>query len=73
MEWLYNITDNLHPSLYLSESKLTAEQKMQMVEGRINEAHRIVNFLNKTDGGTEILPYFWYKYQDTKEFLSKVC
>lgn len=66
LKWLFEISDNLHPSLYLSENRLDAGQKIKMIEGRINEARR--NAQNQS----QIIPYFWYKYQDTKAFVSKV-
>lgn len=65
IKWMFNISDNLYPSLYLSENRLNAAEKIQMIEGRIKEAFRISN-------NQQILPYFWYKYQDTKTFVSKV-
>lgn len=65
IKWLFEISQNLHPSLYLSEKRLTSGQKIQMIEGRIDEARRISQ-------QSHILPYFWYKYQDTKAFVSKV-
>lgn len=68
IKWLFEISHNLYPSLYLlSENKMSSNQKIQMIQGRIKEAHRVSQYKAK------ILPYFWYKYQDTKTFVSKVC
>lgn len=66
IKWLFEISENLHPSLYLSEKRLDSGEKVEMIEGRINEARRI------SQQQSRILPYFWYKYQDTKAFVSKV-
>lgn len=66
--WLFESSDNLHPSFYLSENRLTAAEKIQMIEGRIEEAQRIQQ---QTPNKPQILPYFWFKYQDTKNFVSK--
>lgn len=72
LEWLFYSSDNLHPSLYLSQTTLTPDQRLQMIEGRIDEAHRIIGYMNKKPHPTKILPYFWYKYQDTQDLLSEV-
>lgn len=70
LKWLYQLSDNLHPSLYMSEKRLSAAEKIQMIEGRIDEAHRLLRSISNATH--QVLPYFWYKYQDTKAFLSKV-
>ncbi|CAH2007612.1 unnamed protein product [Acanthoscelides obtectus] len=67
LEWLFNLEDNLYPSLYLS-NKDSIKDKVKMVEGRIEETKRIVKHLEKHKN---IMPYFWYKYHDAKDFLSK--
>ncbi|KAJ8916657.1 hypothetical protein NQ315_000302 [Exocentrus adspersus] len=64
-KWLFELSDNLYPSIYLGNLRLTANNKVEMVEGRIKEARRVVQ------NGTKIIPYFWYKYHDTKQFVSK--
>lgn len=69
--WLFQLTDNFHPSVYLGDKKLTATDKVQMVEGRIDESLRIIRKLNFV-APSKIIPYFWYKYHDTNEFVTKV-
>lgn len=68
---LFYLSDNLYPSLYLDQSTLKPNEKVQMVEGRIDEADRIRKALKKANS-TQIVPYFWYNYQDTQKFVSKV-
>ncbi|XP_017783797.1 PREDICTED: hyaluronidase A-like [Nicrophorus vespilloides] len=67
MNWLFGNTDNLYPSLYMPQNRLNAKQRVQMIEGRITESQRINEVF---DERKQILPYFWYMYQDTKQFLS---
>ncbi|XP_060534174.1 hyaluronidase-like [Cylas formicarius] len=67
--WLFNLADNFYPSLYLGDKRLNATDKIQLVQGRLDEALRLRKALNAPS--KQILPYFWYKYQDTLEFLRK--
>ncbi|VEN47085.1 unnamed protein product [Callosobruchus maculatus] len=67
LEWLFNLEDNLYPSLYLS-FKDSVNDKVKMVEGRMEESKRIVKNIPQHKN---IIPYFWYKYHDMKEFVSK--
>ncbi|KAL3270895.1 hypothetical protein HHI36_021407 [Cryptolaemus montrouzieri] len=71
LTWLYKESDLLLPSIYLSD-KMSSKDKMELIEGRVNEAHRIVGYLGSGRHNPSILPYFWYKYQDSKRFMSKV-
>ncbi|KAK9874345.1 hypothetical protein WA026_002695 [Henosepilachna vigintioctopunctata] len=67
LHWLFRETDLLVPSLYLNE-KMSRKDKLEEIEGRINEAARIIR---KKQQIASITPYFWYKYQDTRKFLTK--
>ncbi|RZB39276.1 Glyco hydro 56, Piwi, PAZ and/or DUF1785 domain containing protein [Asbolus verrucosus] len=71
IDWLFNASDNLHPSLYLSGGRLTPKEKMQMIEGRVNEAHRVAAYVKTKTHEPKIVPYFWYKYHGGQTFLSK--
>lgn len=66
---MFKISDILYPSLYMPEERLNTKQKVQMITGRIKETKRILKTLNKS---AKIQPYFWYKYQDSDNFLTKV-
>ncbi|CAG9833995.1 unnamed protein product [Diabrotica balteata] len=68
LKWLFQLSDNYYPSIYIGNSSLSAPQKVQMIEGRIEESHRIMKSLNIRKN---IIIYFWYKYQDTNKFLNK--
>ncbi|CAG9858168.1 unnamed protein product [Phyllotreta striolata] len=68
-KWLFKLVDNFHPSLYLQKLRMNASQKVQMIEGRINEAHRISEKFNIRP---RIVPYYWFKYQDKhQQFVTK--
>ncbi|KAG5879499.1 hypothetical protein JTB14_004725 [Gonioctena quinquepunctata] len=68
LKWLFNNEDNFHPSIYLDNLRLTESDKIQMIEGRMDESHRIMKQIRKK---TQLIPYFWYKYHDTNEFVTK--
>ncbi|CAH1118722.1 unnamed protein product [Phaedon cochleariae] len=70
LEWLFELTDNLYPSIYLENIRLNESDRVKLIEGRIEESHRVIKRMNKKEN-TNIVPYFWYKYHDTHEFLSK--
>ncbi|KAJ8982193.1 hypothetical protein NQ317_013495 [Molorchus minor] len=48
IDWLFKLSDDLYPSIYLGNLRLTDSDRVAM-----------------------IIPYFWYKYHDTKDFVSK--
>ncbi|XP_077298929.1 hyaluronidase A-like isoform X2 [Arctopsyche grandis] len=69
MVWLWNEVDVLFPSVYMSKKRLNAEERLQMVIGRVTEAKRLQSISNSAQ---LIMPYLWYKYSDeTSEFLSR--
>lgn len=53
----------------MSEKRLSLTEKLQLIEGRITETQRLKKMFNNNK---LILPYFWYKYQDTNNFLNEV-
>ncbi|XP_044261623.1 hyaluronidase-like [Tribolium madens] len=70
LEWLFQMSDNLHPSIYF-DGRLSAKEKIQMIEGRINEAHRVATYVKTRTHRPKIVPYFWYKYHGGQVFLTK--
>ncbi|XP_044763612.1 hyaluronidase-like [Coccinella septempunctata] len=68
--WLFSESALLLPSLYL-QSKLNKKDKIELIEGRVAEAQRIANYIQQKQKRPAIVPYFWYKYQDTRRFLKK--
>nr|XP_023016548.1 hyaluronidase-like [Leptinotarsa decemlineata] len=68
IQWLFLNDDNFYPSIYLPNLRLTENEKVQMIQGRIEESRRIKKQFNRT---SKIIPYFWYKYQDTNKFVTK--
>ncbi|CAG9767753.1 unnamed protein product [Ceutorhynchus assimilis] len=67
INWLFDLSDSLYPSVYLQES-YTAEQRVRYIETSLDEAIRI---RNNSDSNKKIYVYYWYKYQDTGNYLSK--
>ncbi|KAF7270467.1 hyaluronidase A-like [Rhynchophorus ferrugineus] len=65
--WLFSTSDNMYPSVYLQESH-TTEQSVQKIEGRLDEAIRIRKNIKRNKN---IYVYYWYKYQDSNNFLSQ--
>ncbi|XP_044742020.1 hyaluronidase-like [Chrysoperla carnea] len=66
--WLFESSDTFYPSLYFNEKKLTPNGRQQLIRGRITEAQRIADNIATPKF---IIPYFWYKYQDTGAFLTQ--
>nr|CAD7193756.1 unnamed protein product [Timema douglasi] len=68
--WLFESSEAIYPSLYLSKLDMTEEQHIQYIIGRMNEAVRIASYVPKK---ITVNPYIWYKYHDSRgHFLSKV-
>lgn len=68
---MFDLSDNFYPSIYLGNLRLSASDKVEMIEGRINEAYRMAERVRNDTYIPKIIPYFWYKYHDTKQFVSK--
>lgn len=67
---MWDVSDMLNPSVYLSKKRHNEKERLQMIKGRVFEAKRISS---RTKHNPEVYPYLWYKYQDsTSEFLSHV-
>ncbi|XP_077298516.1 hyaluronidase B-like [Arctopsyche grandis] len=69
IQWLWDESDILFPSVYMSKNRLSSAERLQMVKGRVLEARRVAS---RTNRNSLIYPYVWYKYQDeTSEFVTK--
>lgn len=71
IDWLFQLSDNFYPSIYF-DTRLSAKEKTQMIEGRIIESYRIANSVKNNTHIPKIIPYFWYKYHGGQKFLTKV-
>lgn len=67
LNWMFDASQSLHPSLYFGES-LTSDQRRQLMEGRVYEAVRVKNQFGENK---RIYPYFWFVYRDTRNFMSE--
>lgn len=72
IKWLFSTSTAYYPSLYVSQTALTSQQMIKMMEGRIQEAKRIISTLNKLFTKPKIVPYIWLKYRDTNDYMTKV-
>jgi hypothetical protein len=71
MSWLFDNSNILLPSVYL-HYKLSPNQRVKLVRGRIEEAIR-VSRKSQNKEKIRVLPYYWYKYQDKRDdFIEKV-
>ncbi|KAK3880582.1 hypothetical protein Pcinc_014940 [Petrolisthes cinctipes] len=69
--WLIRGSTALYPSIYITEHRgWSARARRLMTLGRLGEAIRMRHRALATY--TPILPYFWYRYHDTSQFLSGV-
>ncbi|XP_030755052.1 hyaluronidase A-like isoform X1 [Sitophilus oryzae] len=66
-KWLFEMSDNFYPSVYLQESQ-TLDQAVQRLEGRLDEAVRIRDSMKSRKN---IYVYYWYKYQDSMKYVSQ--
>jgi hypothetical protein len=71
IQWLFDNSAALFPSLYLSKLRMSPEQHAQFVIGRTNEAVRVAQNVPRLVKPT-VNPYIWYRYHDVDEFLSQV-
>ncbi|KAI4490265.1 hypothetical protein M0802_010793 [Mischocyttarus mexicanus] len=68
MSWMYNNQEILLPSVYVRYAQ-TPEERVYLVQGRVEEAVRISNNLEHLPS---VLTYWWYAYQDKVDlFLSE--
>ena len=68
---MYRTGNTLYPSVYFYEKQLNEYKRIEMIEGRLDEAKRLASKANRKK--INIFPYLAVKYQDTFSFLSKVC
>jgi hypothetical protein len=71
LQWLFNSSRALFPSLYLSKQGTSPEQRAQFAIGRMNEAVRVAQNVPRLDKPT-INAYIRYLYHDVGEFLTQV-
>jgi len=68
---LFDSSVALFPSLYLSKLRMSPEQRIQFMRGRMNEAVRVAQNVLRVTKPT-VNAYVWYRYHDVDEFLSQV-
>nr|XP_022914484.1 hyaluronidase A-like [Onthophagus taurus] len=69
LNWLFSSSTAYFPSIYLSEKQQSLSDNLKLIEGRIQEAIRILNNQNKMLIKPKILPYVWLKYRDTQRYM----
>lgn len=63
IQWLFNASTALFPSVYLSKSGRSSDDQFLFITGKLREALRVAQ------GRNYVYPYFWYRYRDAS-FLS---
>jgi hypothetical protein len=71
LQWLFDSSAALFPSLYLSKLNMSPEQHVQFAIGRMNEAVRVARNVPRLDK-PNVNAYIRYRYQDVGEFLTQV-
>ncbi|KAJ9592470.1 hypothetical protein L9F63_015886, partial [Diploptera punctata] len=71
IQWLFDASTALYPSLYLSKLRMTEEQHVQFMSGRLDEANRMAKRVPRLTKPS-LYAYAWYKYHDSDTFLSRV-
>ncbi|PSN45106.1 hypothetical protein C0J52_05085 [Blattella germanica] len=71
IQWLFDASTALYPSLYLSKHRMTEEQHVQFMAGRLEEAKRVANKVPRLLK-PPVHAYVWYKYHDSDEFLTEL-
>ncbi|XP_063219766.1 hyaluronidase-like [Bacillus rossius redtenbacheri] len=69
IQWLFDGSESVYPSLYLSSHKMTAQERVQFVVGRLAEAVRVAA---RAPRRIAVHPYIWFKYHDDARYLSQV-
>jgi len=70
IQWLFDNSVAIFPSLYLSKLQMSPEQRVQFMKGRMNEAVRVAQNVQRVTKPT-VNAYVWYRYHDVNEFLSQ--
>lgn len=68
-KWLYDGSDVLYPSVYLSE-QIKQEDRATVVRGRVREALRVAQRTRGT-GNAKVIAYHRYVFTDTLNLLSE--
>jgi hypothetical protein len=71
IQWLFDSSAALFPSLYLSKLRMSPEQHAEFAIGRMNETVRVAQNVPRLVKPT-VNAYVWYRYHDVDEFLSQV-
>jgi hyaluronoglucosaminidase len=71
LQWLFDSSTALFPSLYLSKLNTSPEQHVQFAIGRMKEAVRVAQNVPRLDKPT-VNAYIRYRYHDVGEFLTQV-
>jgi hypothetical protein len=71
IQWLFDSSTALFPSLYLSKLGTSPEQRVQFATGRMNEAVRLAQNVPRPARPT-VNAYIRYRYHDAGEFLTQV-
>jgi hyaluronoglucosaminidase len=71
LQWLFDSSSALYPSLYLSKLGSSPEQHTQFAIGRMNEAVRVARRVQGPNKPT-VNAYIRYLYHDVGEFLTQV-
>ncbi|XP_061473827.1 hyaluronidase-1 [Rhineura floridana] len=69
LQWLWNQSQALYPSIYLPKELRFLNKTLQFVRHRVQEAFRIVN--RTENGSIPVLPYASISYEFTQNFLSQ--
>lgn len=65
IQWLFNASTALFPSVYLSRSGRDRDAEFLFIQAKLQEAARVAQ------GRNVVYPYLWYRYRDAG-FLSDV-
>jgi hyaluronoglucosaminidase len=68
LHWLFEATDLVLPSVYMSERHLKAHNRPKMIRGRVREAVRVAQ---KQTHKPPVLAYVRSVFTDTRRFLSR--
>ncbi|XP_034235278.1 hyaluronidase-like [Thrips palmi] len=63
IQWLFNASTALFPSVYLSQSGRDRDAEFLFIQAKLKEAKRVAQ------GRNVVYPYLWYRYRDAS-FLS---
>jgi hypothetical protein len=71
LQWLFDSSTALFPSLYVAKLNTSPEQRVQFAIGRMKEAVRVAQNVPRLNKPT-VNAYIRYRYHDVAEFLTQV-